>query len=321
MNDTNSLINEIQTDIVNDTSSLENILLKSRILSDFIESNELQEWVINELNGYSDKNSLPDYRIINSCVVGDYFDGYLKASNINVSTILLPAKLRESVEKVYVHQGIFSIQEMSKNNFNYLNIPDGWLQLYNFHEKDTGRSLIKASCPISGSSMSQVLGATKSRLLEFILKIRKIHWDKKQEIPTSEQITQVFYFAIYNKGEINMSNANSTNEFSMGDLIMNNSNSNIANHSKIDNSFNSNTSEPAEIIREIENLIQQLDEINPNSTEQDKIDYVRIASKPELKQRIIGAFKGAADTYIDEFIIENKYLKLVKASIKGFIGE
>lgn len=210
MNHVVSLINQIQAEIVNDACTLESILLKSQVLSDFLESNELQEWVNNELNGYSEKNSLPDYRIINAGISGNYFDGNHLYSNISVSTILLPVDLQESVEKAYISQGIFSLQEMSKNKFNHLSLPDGWLELYNYYTKDNDCSLIKASRPIPGSAMSQVLGATKSRLLKFILKIKKIHWNEEQNISILEQITQVFNFTIYNTGELNMSNLKST---------------------------------------------------------------------------------------------------------------
>jgi AbiTii len=217
MNDVVSLINQIQVEIVNDACTLESILLKSQVLSDLLESNELQEWVNNELNGYFEKNSLPDYRIINAGIAGEYFNGAYLYSNMPVSTILLPIDLQESVEKAYISQGIFSLQEMSKNEFNHLSLPDGWLELYNIYAKTNGYKLVKASLPIPGSAMSQILGATRSRLLKFILKIRKIHWNEEQSTSILEQVTQVFNLTIYNTGELNMSSPKSTS----GDTYIN----------------------------------------------------------------------------------------------------
>jgi hypothetical protein len=108
----------------------------------------------------------------------------------------------------------------------------------------------------------------------------------------------------------------------MGDKFENINNSTVVNHSEIDNSFNQSTDNDktlAEAAAEIQELLKQLEKTNPTATEADKINYVNIATKPALKQRAIAALKEGSNTAIDEFIVDNKYLKVVKAVIQGWL--
>ncbi|HAX79118.1 MAG TPA: hypothetical protein DCY88_25650 [Cyanobacteria bacterium UBA11372] len=65
--------------------------------------------------------------------------------------------------------------------------------------------------------------------------------------------------------------------------------------------------------------MKQLEEKNPEATETEQIDHVNAATKPDLKQRAIAALKDGSETAIDEFVLENKYLKVVKAIVKGWL--
>ena len=75
----------------------------------------------------------------------------------------------------------------------------------------------------------------------------------------------------------------------------------------------------AEAAAEIQRLLKQLEETNPTVTESDQIAYLNIATKPDIKKRTVAALKEAGETAIDELILENKYLKIVKAAVKGWL--
>jgi hypothetical protein len=75
----------------------------------------------------------------------------------------------------------------------------------------------------------------------------------------------------------------------------------------------------ADAASEIQRLLTQLKETNPAATELEQISYVNIATQPELKQRAVDALKEGCETAIDEFVLENKYLKVVKAVLKGWM--
>jgi uncharacterized protein YjbI with pentapeptide repeats len=73
-----------------------------------------------------------------------------------------------------------------------------------------------------------------------------------------------------------------------------------------------------EAVKEIQELLKQLEQSNPTATEIQKIDYLNIAIKPEIKQRVISALQEGGEAVIDEFVLDNKYLKVVKALLKGW---
>lgn len=75
----------------------------------------------------------------------------------------------------------------------------------------------------------------------------------------------------------------------------------------------------AEAASEIQKLLKQLEETNPTATEPEKVAYVNDETTPSFKRRVVGAFQAGGETAIDEFILENKYLKVTKAAIKGWL--
>jgi hypothetical protein len=75
----------------------------------------------------------------------------------------------------------------------------------------------------------------------------------------------------------------------------------------------------AEAASEIQKLLKQLEETNPTATEAEKVAYVNDETTPSFKRRVVGAFQAGGETAIDEFILENKYLKVAKAAIKGWL--
>ena len=109
----------------------------------------------------------------------------------------------------------------------------------------------------------------------------------------------------------------------MGDNFSNISHSTILSRSDVDNSFNKISSEEkktlAEAAKEIQMLLKQLEKTNPTATDLDKIAYIDYETSASFKSRASSALKACGETVIDEFLLENKYLKVVKATIKGWL--
>lgn len=75
----------------------------------------------------------------------------------------------------------------------------------------------------------------------------------------------------------------------------------------------------AEAAMEIQQLLRHLESTNPVATETEKIAYINDETTPSFKHRVVGALKASGETAIDEFILENKYLKVAKAAVKGWL--
>jgi len=76
-----------------------------------------------------------------------------------------------------------------------------------------------------------------------------------------------------------------------------------------------------EAATEIRRLLKQLEKTNPTTNEAEKIAYINIATKPGLKQRVIAALRSSGETAIDELVLEDKYLNVGKAVLKGWISQ
>jgi hypothetical protein len=75
----------------------------------------------------------------------------------------------------------------------------------------------------------------------------------------------------------------------------------------------------AEAAAEIQRLLQQLKKTNPTATEHEQVAYINVATNPSIKQRTVEALKAGGESAMDEFVLENKYLKVGKAIIKGWL--
>jgi uncharacterized protein YjbI with pentapeptide repeats len=75
----------------------------------------------------------------------------------------------------------------------------------------------------------------------------------------------------------------------------------------------------AEAAAEIQQLLKQLEQTNPTATETQQIEHINDETTPKFKKRVVGALQATGEAAIDEFVLENKYLKVAKAAIKGWI--
>lgn len=76
----------------------------------------------------------------------------------------------------------------------------------------------------------------------------------------------------------------------------------------------------AQAAADIQQLLKQLEKTNPTATETEKIEHINNETTPNFKRRAAGALQASGEAAIDEFILENKYLKVVKAAVKGWLN-
>lgn len=74
----------------------------------------------------------------------------------------------------------------------------------------------------------------------------------------------------------------------------------------------------ADAAEEIQNLLKYLEQAYPNASVTDKVAYVNDETTPGFKRRIVGALHAGSEAAIEEFI-DNPYVNIVKAIVKGWI--
>ena len=71
--------------------------------------------------------------------------------------------------------------------------------------------------------------------------------------------------------------------------------------------------------REIQNLLNQLEETNPNSTETEQVIYVNSRISPTVKERVVSSLQAGGEAAIEKFL-NNPYINVGKAIVKAWIN-
>jgi len=74
-----------------------------------------------------------------------------------------------------------------------------------------------------------------------------------------------------------------------------------------------------QVANDVQKVLEPLEQINPQATESEQVDYLNDQTSPSFRRRVSEAFKAAGETALDEFVLENKYLKVAKAAAKGWV--
>ncbi len=180
-----SLLHQIQESVVQDGSSLGPILLKLRLLAARLGSNDLEEWVKHESEGYPRDAVLPDYRIVGVTYKGTFsgpFGSGIK--NAPIPPMLIKTFANDSWNKHPVRQSIAAVDELvkasAKGSSLEINASDLILLLQGKIYEDYACNDISGS--ISVVSLSEISQAVRNRVLELTIGFEK-------SIPAAAYIT------------------------------------------------------------------------------------------------------------------------------------
>lgn len=194
------IIQSIQQDILNPNVSLANILLKAKVLAHRLHNDEFKQWVRNELDGYSEKELIPDYRVLEVLSFGTFANMAYMHSNQSISSFMIPEYLRDDVARIWVSEGIRAVEELSEKDDLSAAWPGDWVAFFNYHNRGKMNTyhLVEAKRPVLGSRFSQILQTVRSRLQDFILEISDLPWNMEKDLPPRDQIERIFQVTIYN---------------------------------------------------------------------------------------------------------------------------
>jgi uncharacterized protein YjbI with pentapeptide repeats len=75
----------------------------------------------------------------------------------------------------------------------------------------------------------------------------------------------------------------------------------------------------AESVSEVQQLLKQLEQTNPTATEAQQIEHINNETSANFKRRFASALQAFGETAIDEFVLENKWLKVIKETGKRWM--
>jgi AbiTii len=318
MSGTRNIIKSIQADIIDPKANLYSILLKTNVLADRLKNEDLKRWAGSEIEGYCQKLDVPDYRIIQEVL--------FRRSNIYNSQIAILGEPQELSGSIYIYQGIITLEEMAKQQLIPPIFSSEWLKLnYPRHYGITARTspaqhmVVEACKPILRASILQIVGIVRSRLQDFILEIDSLDWDVSAENIPFDQVNRIFNVTINHQVGVisnmlsiegNGDNYNIGQAGAVGKYARSDGNTFIQSEQK---------QSLSEVAEEIQQLLKQLEQIHPAATDEEKMTYVSDETTPNFKRRAVAAFLAGSETAIDEFILENKSVKVVKSAIKAWL--
>lgn len=209
-----SLILKIQESIVDSNRNINDILRLCKILANNLKNVDFNKWINGELNGFSSKENLPEYRIIPCLLQGD-FVGYFgrQINNAPIPLMCLPESIREDFRNVYFTNSIAEINNLADNSNSgsiHLGIPPDFnILIGNNVYQDM--QCISSRRIVSTSALIAVIDKIKTIILDFILAIQneKIVVDDVSNQNNLEKVNELVHQHFY--GTIQNLSINSSN--------------------------------------------------------------------------------------------------------------
>jgi hypothetical protein len=170
-----NLLREIQNEAIKSDSDILALLRKCRVLSSRIRNDDLKEWVGHELDGYTDKEKLPNYRKTFAISKG-HFSGPFGSGmkNAEIPSTCIPKEYRDMVKNVYLMEGIGAYCDLlAGENSNGVFMVAWPAEIYpivgtKIYER---MNLMQAWQELGRGSIVNVIETVKTRILNFVLEL------------------------------------------------------------------------------------------------------------------------------------------------------
>lgn len=167
------LIEELIEMLSSSDSSLEEALLKTKVLLYRLGESGLAKWVDAELNGYKAGDSIPSYRVVTSRVMVNATDGFTtRWNNYPAPLMHLKEDLRQSLIQTTLGQSISAIEHLARADSDTVakHLPT---ELCGLISKGLAPGVFAESghIEISKGGLLQILTQVRSRLLSFVLEL------------------------------------------------------------------------------------------------------------------------------------------------------
>lgn len=190
----------ILSDIFNDVP-VTSIFLKTKIYATQNKDDSLLEWVNNELGGY--KDSLPNYRIIDSAVKVDVHRGFQQIIGYEYPIDLVKDdKVRDRLSHMPVHIPIAQIENLSSKEEGTIRLDIPVCIWTNYMGHCINGEIQRAYQYADVAAVKNIISLIKSLLIDFFSKIKENNnLDFATIIKSKENIVMNYNAAIINTGD------------------------------------------------------------------------------------------------------------------------
>lgn len=179
-----ALLNEIQSDLLDENKNIGPILLKLRLLASRLDTDVLEDWVRSESEGYLPHSELPTYRSIAISYRGTFSGSFGSGvQNAPIPPYLIEQFAGKSWNTFSLRQGMAGIEELltnAKGGSLQVDRADLILLLQGNVYEDLACNSVKGN--ISAASLREIQSVVRSKCLELTIKLEK-------SVPSSSEIT------------------------------------------------------------------------------------------------------------------------------------
>ena len=193
------LIDEIIELLSSIEGSLTEALLKTKVLLHKIGHKELVDWVNNELNGYPNKDNLPEYRTLRARVLANITNEAYQANKHPIPIEHLPEKIKEMYKTARMNQSLAVLEKLVHENKASLQAPIP-MEMNSLLSKGLGNEYFVQSawCDIGTASVEQIFIQVRSRLLDFVLGLKDQFGDNDSDEEIKNRIDSVDTPSLFN---------------------------------------------------------------------------------------------------------------------------
>ncbi|MEO1074969.1 MAG: hypothetical protein AAFX41_03265 [Bacteroidota bacterium] len=190
--------------VIDSSVTIGDILRETMVFASQIGNDDLRKWARNELSGYGEATTVPDYRRLPTRNFGEFVGRGVKISNQPVPLYRLPEEMQDSLSEMVFYDGIDRIDSLSKSAEEAFRWP--WIgeavQLYNHYGAGDGLVLIAAYQSNDRHAFTEMVGAVRNRLLDFLLEVEPFlpsDTSGEENLPQEAEakVTQAFHTTIY----------------------------------------------------------------------------------------------------------------------------
>lgn len=179
---------QLLKDTVNGQESLENILLRLKVILSDLDNQLIIQWIEGELQGYEYGVELPKYRMLSGVPLGTYIlNGRVQLSNTSVPLHhLLPKEEMKEFLSVPILDSVKALEEIlsSEEKESYGSVVPASL-CHQMSNPDLQILAMKIKCP--SNLISKVVSNVKSKLVEVIMELEK-QYENLDELDIKSQV-------------------------------------------------------------------------------------------------------------------------------------
>lgn len=162
-----SIVLELQQEIISQDCDIVNALRKAHLIAVKLGLEEFDNWILNELNGYSSQKDCPDYRKIYAVLRGfNPYHGW-------IPTMINDPEFEKMISEKKITQSISEIITLISNNEDGLSINCNGAELELFNKMFDNPLPMHFAYQVSRASVADIIEKVKNTLLEWTLKLEK----------------------------------------------------------------------------------------------------------------------------------------------------